>query len=120
MSEAKTLEVSMSPDKDLVRDFLSDCRLRGMTRESVYGYGCCLRIFMEFLRRKNVQVLDVDKDVLRSFLSYLRDDRGLSLKRVENYFTPLSKLFSIVSLSLAKEYGLRAFYHAGERVVWVN
>ena len=34
--------------------------------------------------------------------------------------TPLSKLFTIVSLSLAKEYGLRAFYHAGARIVWVN
>ena len=34
--------------------------------------------------------------------------------------TPLSKLFSVVALSLAKEYGSRAFYHAGDRVVWLN
>lgn len=34
--------------------------------------------------------------------------------------TPLTKLFSIVALSLAKEYGLRAFYHAGNRVVWLS
>jgi integrase/recombinase XerD len=93
MSEAKTMEVARVPERDLIRDFLADCGLRGMTRESVYGYGCCLRIFMDFLRRRGIHILEVDKDVLRSFLSYLKDDRKLSLKRVENYFTALSSFY---------------------------
>lgn len=32
--------------------------------------------------------------------------------------TPLTKLYSIIGLSLARKYGLKAFYHAGERIIW--
>jgi DNA-binding transcriptional ArsR family regulator len=34
--------------------------------------------------------------------------------------TPLSKLFTIVGLYLSKEYGLRSFYHAGEKLIWLT
>jgi DNA-binding transcriptional ArsR family regulator len=33
--------------------------------------------------------------------------------------TPLTKLFTIVSLSLAGEYGLRGFYHFGPKNIWI-
>jgi|Deesub1362A_J573_1020465.scaffolds.fasta_scaffold00151_71 hypothetical protein len=33
--------------------------------------------------------------------------------------TPLTKLFTIAGLSLAKEYGLKAMYHAGKKLIWV-
>jgi integrase/recombinase XerD len=97
VSEARALGVSGAPDRDLVRDFLSDCRLRGMTRESVYGYKSNLRIFSSYLKRHGVSVLAVDKDVLRAFLTYLKDDRGLSVKRVENYFSSLSSLYEYLA-----------------------
>ena len=93
MSEAKTLEVLKTSDRNLIEDFLSDCRLRGMTPESIYGYKSNLRIFSSFLKKHGVTFLAVDKDVLRAFISYLKDERGLSVKRVENYFSAISSFY---------------------------
>lgn len=93
MSEPKTLEVLDTRDENLIEDFLSDCRLRGMTPESIYGYKSNLRIFSAFLKKHSVPFLAVDKDVLRAFISYLKDERGLSVKRVENYFSALSSFY---------------------------
>jgi integrase/recombinase XerD len=84
-------------DEDLLQEFLADCGLRGMTPESIYGYGSCIRIFLHFLERHGRSLLTVDKDVLRSFLSYLRDERRVSLKRVENYFSALSSLYEYLA-----------------------
>ncbi len=33
--------------------------------------------------------------------------------------TPLTKLYTIVALSFAKEYGVKAIYHAGKKLIWI-
>lgn len=48
--------------------------------------------------------------------------REIIEKNISSYeilidLTPLTKIFSIVSLSLAKEYGLKPFYHAGKKLL---
>ena len=84
-------------DEELLRDFIADCRLRGMTPESTYGYERCIRIFLDFLKRYKVSVLNVGKEELRLFLSYLKNERKVSLKRMENYFSALSSFYEYLA-----------------------
>lgn len=84
-------------DKDLIMDFIADCGLRGMSSESIRSYRSNLRIFHAFLKREGFSVLGVDKDVLRSFLAYLKEERKVSHKRVENYFSSLSSFYEYLA-----------------------
>jgi integrase/recombinase XerD len=83
--------------KDLIEEFMADCRLRGMSSESIRGYKSNLKIFHRFLDRNRASLLEVDRDVLRSFLAYLRDERKVSRKRMENYFSSLSSLYEYLA-----------------------
>jgi len=84
-------------DEELLEDFIADCRLRGMTPESTYGYERCIRIFLDFLKHYKVSVLNVGKEELRLFLSYLKNERRVSLKRMENYFSALSSFYEYLA-----------------------
>ena len=61
---------------DFVRRFEEDCRIRGMTPETTRRYGSSIRIYSQFLASRQIDLLSVDKNVLRSFLEYLRHERG--------------------------------------------
>jgi integrase/recombinase XerD len=77
----------------LVDDFCVDCRLRNMTEESIRRYRSSLRIFAAFLDRRKVPFADVDRRVLKDFLRYIRFERNVKEKTVENYFAALSSFF---------------------------
>ncbi len=84
-------------DVDLVSSFISDCRLRGMSLESIRGYRSNLGIYARYLDSRGISPLVVDREVLREFLHYLRVDRGVSQKRVENYFSSLSSFYEYLA-----------------------
>jgi integrase/recombinase XerD len=56
-----------------------------------------IKIFTEYLNGQGISLIDVDRDVLRGFLEYLRLDRGVSHKTLENYFTVLSSLYEYLA-----------------------
>ncbi|MEM1666523.1 MAG: phage integrase N-terminal SAM-like domain-containing protein [Nitrososphaerota archaeon] len=59
----------------LVEGFSRDCRLRGMTEESIRRYVSSLKIFMEFLESRGFSISDVDVKVLRDFLQHVVYER---------------------------------------------
>lgn len=77
----------------LIEEFCGDCRLRGMTDESIRRYRSSLTIFIRFLQEKRINVLDTDLMVLRDFLHYVKYDRNAKDKTVENYFSALSAFY---------------------------
>jgi len=78
----------------LMERFCEDCRLRGMTDESIRRYRSSLRIFLRFLRRKGVSVYRVGVQVLRGFLQRIKFVRGAKHKTVENYFSAISAFYN--------------------------
>lgn len=78
----------------LLHQFIDDCRLRGLSEESLRSYRSSVQIFIEFLDRDEVNVLQVDVTSLKQFLSYLKDERRVRQKTVENYFTAISSFYT--------------------------
>jgi integrase/recombinase XerD len=92
--EVERLSLVLAHDlRKLVEGFCDDCRLRNMTVESVRRYKSCLSIFGDFLGGRGVSIREVDKWVLKEFLQYVRFDRHVKEKTVENYFSAISAFY---------------------------
>ena len=87
----------LTSPEELLKSFAEDCRLRGMTDESIRRYKSSLRIFLKFLEQKEVGLDGVDMVVLRDFLRYLRFERKAKEKTLENYFSALSAFYDYLA-----------------------
>lgn len=96
MSTESKISESSSSSK-LIEGFQADCRIRGMASGSIPRYLSVIRIFCEYLDVHEINLIDVDRDILRGFLEYLRLERGVSHKTLENYFTVLSSLYEYLA-----------------------
>ena len=75
----------------LIENFWKDCKLRGMTKESSRRYKSSLEIFANYFR--NTNPVDVNNQMLKDFLEYLKFERGVKHKTIENYFAALSAFY---------------------------
>jgi integrase/recombinase XerD len=89
MIEAASLPLRTSPD--LISSFEEDCLTRGITQETARRYLSSLKIFNKYLEEIGSDVLDVDRDTLKSFINYLRGDREVSQRTIETYFAALAR-----------------------------
>jgi len=94
--ERLTLKTIQNP-YDLIDGFSRDCKLRGMTEESIRRYVSSLKIFMNFLKVRGLGVYEVDVHVLKDFLQYVVYDRKAKRKTVENYFSALSAFYDYLA-----------------------
>lgn len=94
--ERLTLKMLQNP-QSLIEDFCRDCKLRGMTEESMRRYKSSLKIFTQFLKQKRLNVNDVDVYTLRDFLRYIIFERKNKHKTVENYFSALSAFYDYLA-----------------------
>jgi integrase/recombinase XerD len=77
----------------LIEGFSADCSLRNMTAESTRRYRSCLSIFENFLEARGTTFMEVDRFRLKEFLEYIRFERGVGQKTVENYFSSISSFY---------------------------
>jgi integrase/recombinase XerD len=84
-------------DTELLRQFVDDCKVRGLTPETIRSYRGQIRIFRDFLKDYNQHFYDVDKDILKEFIRYLRFEREVSQNRIEHYFSSLSSFYEFLS-----------------------
>lgn len=81
-------------DDQLIHGFLDDCKLRNLTPESMRRYKSSLVIVSRFLNRIGSSLFDLERNVLKEILRYLREERAVSTKTVENYFCALSSFYN--------------------------
>ena len=91
------LNARLTSPEELLKSFAEDCKLRGMTDESIRRYKSSLRIFLKFLEQKEVSLDSVDMEILRDFLRYLRFERKAKEKTLENYFSALSAFYDYLA-----------------------
>lgn len=81
----------------LLEDFREDCLLKNMSEETVRKYISAIRIYIDFLRERGLSLVDADKNVLKEFLRYLKLERKVSVKTLENYFSALSTFYDYLA-----------------------
>ena len=77
----------------MIADFVNDCTLRGMSPRSIPHYGYIPKVFKKYLEDNGTNFQEVDKVILRGFIEYLRMDKEVAGKTVENYFAVLSSFY---------------------------
>lgn len=78
----------------LIDEFLQDLELSGKTKITVLHYGYCLKNYAAYLAGRSP--LLVDKETLRGFIGYLKD-QGKTTKTIENYFSVLSSFYEYLT-----------------------
>jgi integrase/recombinase XerD len=91
-----SLKLVQDPGR-LIEDFCKDCELKGMTNESVRRYKSSLLIFAGFLLNRGVYPVNADTNVLKDFLQYIKYERSVKHKTVENYFSALSAFYDYLA-----------------------
>jgi len=81
---------------ELIQRYREDCEIRGMSKESLRRYISCIRIYCRSLQARGLDVSEVDKNALRSFLEYLRKDRQVGQKTISGYFTAISGFYDFL------------------------
>jgi len=80
----------------LLEKFYEDCKLRGMSDESIRRYQSSLLIFIKYLENNGISLDYVNKEVLKSFLGYLKYERKVKHKTIENNFSALSAFYDFL------------------------
>lgn len=91
MIEAASASITRS--SDLISEFEADCLTRGITPETTRRYLSSLKIFNQYLGDNGCDILEVDRDILRKFINYLRSDREVSQRTIETYFAAMASFF---------------------------
>ncbi|MEM3648842.1 MAG: tyrosine-type recombinase/integrase [Thermoproteota archaeon] len=82
---------------EVLEQFILDCKLRGLSEKTMIGYKSCISTFIDFLSRKGLSIEDVDNQVLKEFLGYLKFERRIKHKTVKEYFSALSALYDYLA-----------------------
>ena len=94
VSSPSTAPVDLSTE--LISRYREDCAMRGMSPESLRRYISSLKIYARYLQERDLDILNVDRNVLRSFLEYLRNERNVGLKTIGNYFTSMAMFYEFL------------------------
>lgn len=79
-------------DSQSIKMFGNDCSIRGLSRHTIESYISSLNLFSKFLKKREYLLMTVDRNILREYISYLRDG-GISQKTIENRFSVFSSLY---------------------------
>jgi integrase/recombinase XerD len=79
-------------DEAVISMFKDDCQVRGLSEHTIESYISTLNIFVDWLQKKDVSILNVDRDILKGYISYLRRN-GIHQKTIENRFSTFSSLY---------------------------
>lgn len=92
----KAASASTIGSDDLISEFEADCLTRGITTETTRRYLSSLKIFNQYLGDNGCNILEVDRDILRNFINYLRSDREVSQRTIETYFAAMASFFGFL------------------------
>ena len=78
---------------DTIERYRRDCTLQEMTAESIRRYISCVKIYAEFLEERNISFEQVQYEDLIDFIQYLKNERKVGVKTLENYLSSMNSLY---------------------------
>jgi integrase/recombinase XerD len=89
-----TLSPSLSEyNQTYIDEFIQDCKLRQLTPGSIRSHVSNIRTVGKYLQTHNKNYNEIDKNILKEVLSYLLNERKISYKTLDSYFTALSSFY---------------------------
>jgi integrase/recombinase XerD len=79
-------------DNNLIKQYITDCQLRNFSDQTIESYKSTMHLFSEYIQKKNKGLLEIDKDTLRSYISYLISI-DISYKTIENRFSTFASFY---------------------------
>lgn len=79
-------------DPKLIQKFKDDCNIRGLSEHTIESYISILRLFSSFLINKDSSLLSLNREILRDYLSLLRND-DIDRKTIKNRFSAISAFY---------------------------
>jgi len=95
-------------DEQLIELFRDDCHTRGLVKETINGYVSILKLFSKYLKKKGYSLLIVDREIFKSYITYLRKDEK-DPNTIENRFSAFSSFYDylvyekFVEINLVKD-----------------
>jgi integrase/recombinase XerD len=80
----------------LMESYLQDCSIRGMSPRSLPGYKSALKMYGQYLDSRNLEIMKADRDALRGFIEYMRNERLVSQRTIELAFSVLSGFYEFL------------------------
>lgn len=84
-------------DQRLLDEYVQEFRLMGRTEETTRSHKTNVRIVGRYLNSIGQGFLDVDKQILKKILDYLKNTRKVQDKTLECYFTALSTFYEFLT-----------------------
>ena len=75
-------------NKTLIENFCKDCQIRNMTKETIRRYKSTLKQFATYFKQNDLTDLSIQS--LEEYLSYLKFERNVKPKTIDNNFSALS------------------------------
>lgn len=82
-------------DEHLIKLFEEDCKIQNLTKGTIDTYRYALKFFSAFLKKKDYTLLNADRNILREYIRYLRDNKIMQ-KTIENQFSTFSSFYDYV------------------------
>lgn len=90
--------LALEPAQDgeaLIEKFCKDCKLRGMTPESIRRYKSSLKLYAKYFNHTNL--INLSTQMLEEFLGQLKFERKVKHKTIENNFSALSAFYDYLA-----------------------
>ena len=95
-SNESSSELDSLVHTNLIDQYREDSDIRGLSPESIRRYISSIRIYVKYLEDNGMDLLGADRNTIRKFLEYLRKERGVHQKTIENYFTGISGFYDFL------------------------
>lgn len=82
--------------EELLKEFGEDCELQGKTDETIRRYLSCLGIYVKFLKENEYHIMNLNKNLLRDFMRYLKKERGVKDRTIEAYFSAMNSFYEFL------------------------
>jgi len=79
-------------DKQLIADFLKDCKIRKMSSHSIESYSSSLNLLQKFITDKGYELLNLDKHIFTEYIDYL-NEQGVSYSTMKNRFSTYNSFY---------------------------
>jgi integrase/recombinase XerD len=86
------MEMERLEDKQLIEDFLKDCKTRRMSAHTIESYHSSLNLLQKFISKKGYGFVELDRRICTDYIDYL-NEQGMSFSTMKNRFSTYNSFY---------------------------